>query len=58
MSSLIKPPTRKANNALLLVSSGARMLRVKKQVFHKLALPQAIEHTKTLVSKQSSVLPP
>nr|KAG5714351.1 hypothetical protein BaRGS_018568 [Batillaria attramentaria] len=52
MSSLIKAPVRKSNSTLLLVSSGARMLRLKKKSFHNLASPQAVEHTRTLISKE------
>ena len=52
MPSLIKAPPPGSTSTLLLVSSGARMLRVKKAVFRRLASPQAMEHTRTMVSKQ------
>ena len=51
MGSLVQTPAQRTHSALLLVSSGARMLRVKKSLFFRLASPQALEHTRTLVSK-------
>ncbi|KAL8624117.1 hypothetical protein ACOMHN_036120 [Nucella lapillus] len=51
VSSLIKPPVPRVHSGLLLVSCGARMLRVKKSLFLKLASSQAIEHTRAVVSK-------
>ncbi|PVD29449.1 hypothetical protein C0Q70_08700 [Pomacea canaliculata] len=52
MGSLIKAPLKKKTSKLLLVSSGARMFRVKKATFFRLASTEAIEHTRTLLSQQ------
>ncbi|XP_076437211.1 cyclic nucleotide-binding domain-containing protein 2-like [Babylonia areolata] len=51
IGSLLKKPAPRTHSALLLVSCGARLLRLKKSLFHRLASPQALEHAKTVISR-------